>query len=505
MVRELFFQYQLHGVLSNQKTISIIKTMKITTLFIPALILTVGCSQKPHQKNSQKPNIIVVMADDLGWADVGYNGNTYFETPNLDRLASEGMVMNRFYASASNCAPSRACILTGMYTPRHGVYIPQGYARGGEATAMRWKVPTADQDSTFFTFPVSVNQVDGSFTSLAEMLKSAGYVSGRFGKWHIGDDNQGFDVSTANGVDGFTTNKNGKEARYYSDTTVAQKLTDAAIRFMTENKNRPFFVYLTHWEVHTPMAATTSRIQYFEEKARATGLQEYNAEYAAEVEVLDVSLGRMMEAVNDLGLNENTLLIYTSDNGGLMGQTTNAPLRAGKGSYYEGGIRVPFVARWPNVIAAGTKADEATIGVDLMPTFAELSGASLPANQPVDGTSMLPLFRNPQAVNDRSIFFHFPLYLGGEEVLPVYGTDKLYWKAVPSTVIMEGSSKLIYYHEYEDYELFNLKEDISESKDLKGTQSVLEERLLKNLWSWIEETGAPVPEVANETFSPTGL
>jgi arylsulfatase A-like enzyme len=478
-------------------------TIIATALMIGLPLLHMQCSAKKEQIS--KPNIILVIADDLGWADVGYNGHRYFETPNLDLLATEGIVMNRFYASAANCAPSRACILTGMFTPRHGVYIPQGYARGGETAAMRWKVPTEDEDSSFLTIPVSINNVDHSFESLAELLKTAGYMSGRFGKWHIGDDNQGFDYSTANGDDGFITNKNGKEARFYSDTVVAEKLTDAAIRFMNENKSQPFFIYLSHWEVHTPMAAAPTRVAYFKEKAEAMGLENYNAVYAAEVEALDVSLGRIMTELKRLGLEENTLLIYTSDNGGLMSQTTNAPLRAGKGSYYEGGIRVPFVARWPNMIPAGSSTDEATIGVDFMPTFAEISGAARPANQPVDGTSMLPIFKNPGYKMDRQIFFHFPLYLGGEEVLPVYGTDLLYWKAVPSTVIMEGAWKLIYYHEYESYELFNLADDISESADLRGNQPELEEKLLQNLWSWIDETNAPVSKVENTAFSLEGL
>lgn len=449
------------------------------------------------------------MADDLGWADVGYNENTYFETPNLDRLAAEGMILDRFYASSASCAPSRASMLTGMYVPRHQVYIPQGYSmfgRGNEDNylRMRWKVPTPGMDSSFFNFPVSVNHVEPEVESLAELLKKAGYVSSRIGKWHIGDDNQGFDENSANGQPGFITNLDGDEQRFYADTMVAHKMTDAAIDFIHRHKTQPFFLYLSHWEVHTPMAARTERIEYFERKAADLGLSEYNAVYAAEVEALDQSLGRIMHTLTSLGLKENTLLIYTSDNGGLMGQTDNAPLREGKGTFYEGGIRVPFVARWPDVISPGVASRESTIGIDFMPTFADITGLPVPSKQAVDGLSLLPLFQNSASELKRHVYFHFPLYLGGNQynkVLPVYNSDVKLWRAVPSTVIMDGPWKLIYYYEYDNYELFNLDEDLSETHNLAGTMPDKEAELIKSLHQWVKETNAPVPNVPNDLFT----
>ncbi len=470
-------------------------------LFITLLsVSNVSCSSRDPQ-NLSAPNIIIVLADDLGWADTGFQGQAYFETPNLDKMASEGLIMSRFYPSAANCAPSRACMLTGTYGPRHGVYIPQGYARGGNVKDMRFKVPVLGEDSSFFNFNVSVNHIDSEFTSLAELLKPAGYVSSRLGKWHIGDDNQGFDENSANGVPGYTTNINGDEARFYDDTSVGEKLTDAAIDFIQKNKDKPFFLYLSHWEVHTPMVAKQDRIEYYREKAERLGLKNANEIYAAEVEVLDISLGRILSALDEFELKENTIVIFTSDNGGLSSQTNNEPLRGGKGSYYEGGIRVPFVVRWPLAIPAGTRSDVASIGVDFMPTLAEITGANLPKTQPIDGHSLLEVWKNPEKSLVRPIFFHFPLYLGGDEktaLLPKFGGTEPYWRAVPSTVIMNGPWKLTYYYEYDSYEIYNLEDDISESKNLAGTLPDLENELLIKLQSWVEETGAPVPKVLNK-------
>lgn len=465
-------------------------------------VFFVSCNAENSQK-FRMPNIIVVLADDLGWADTGYQGNRYFETPNLDKMASEGLIMNRFYPSAANCAPSRACLLTGTYGPRHSVYIPQGYSREGKIEDMRFKVPTHGQDSSFFNFHVSVNNVAPEFTSLAELLKPAGYVTSRLGKWHIGDDLQGFDENSANGEPGYITNKNGKEDRFYDDVQVAERLTDAAIDFIRRSKDRPFFLYLSHWEVHTPMAAKKDRIEYYRAKAESMGLRNANDVYAAEVEVLDVSLGRILSALGDFELEDNTIVIFTSDNGGLASQTDNTPLRGGKGSFYEGGIRVPFVVRWPAAIPAGSRTEVASIGVDFMPTFAEITGASLPETQPVDGHSMLDVWKDPGSNLERSMFFHFPLYLGGDKktaVLPKFGGTEPYWRAVPSSVIMKGPWKLIYYYEYEKYEMYNLEDDISELVNLAGSLPELENELLVTLRKWVEETGAPVPKVLNTSF-----
>lgn len=480
----------------------------VLSFLVAILFLTLSCTQN-RESHKNPPNIVFIMADDMGWSDVGYNGAPY-ETANIDEIAEQGLVCTRFYPSAANCAPSRASILTGMYAPRHKVYIPQGLSRGGDLSRMRFKTPAWNADSSYFnTFDVSINQVDSSFVSLAEQLKKAGYVTARFGKWHIGGDNQGFDVNSATGPVGETTNRTvdhqvaknlkiqgGKEERYYADTTVAANLTNAAIQFIKENHNSPFFLYLSHWEVHTPLAAKTERIHYYKNKF-AGKKPEIDPVYAAEVEQVDRSVGKILEVLDELHLTENTLVIFTSDNGGVSNYTSNKPLRAGKGTFYEGGIRTPFCARWPKVIKPGLKTGIPVSGIDLMPTFAELSGTSLPDNQPVDGISLLPLFEGKQSGSNRSIYFHFPLYLRGggiDRVLPAWDGSENYWRAVPLSVIVKDDWKLIYYYEYDTFELFNVVVDISESHDLSAIEADKAEVLLADLMAWVKEVGAAVPD-----------
>ncbi|WP_338393090.1 sulfatase [Fulvitalea axinellae] len=463
--------------------------------------LLASCEEKKKEKPKRPPNIVIVYADDMGWADAGFNNvRAFYETPNLDRLASEGLNLRRFYPSAANCAPSRACMLTGTFTPRHGVYIPQGLSRGGSVEQMRFKVPARGADSTFNTFPVSVNQVPASFTSLAELLRQKGYASARFGKWHIGDDNQGFGVNSANGELGQITNRHGKEARYYGDTLVAERLTEASVNFMRENKDRPFFLYLAHWEVHAPNAARKGRIAYYRKKAEEQGRTDINPVYAAEVEQIDRSVGRISEALAELGLEENTLLIFTSDNGGVSANTSNLPLRAGKGTFYEGGIRTPCVMRWKGVTKPGSVSEQPVNGVDFMPTFAELSGAPLPESQPVDGESIVPLLRGKDYKRKKSMFFHFPLYLGtgnSDKVLPSYKGKSAYWRSVPCSVLIWDDWKLIYYYEYDRHELYKLSEDISEKNNLWNKDREKAQEMLAEMRRWVVETDAPVPLVEN--------
>jgi arylsulfatase A-like enzyme len=447
---------------------------------------------------ADKPNIVVIIADDLGWADVGYNGAGFFETPHIDKLAAEGMVFNRFYPSAANCAPSRASILTGTYSPRHQVYLPQGFSRGGDVSRMRFKVPTDGQNSTFITFPASVNNVSPEFESLAEVLKKSGYITARLGKWHIGDDNQGFDVNSANGEPGNVTNLCGDEKRYYDDVYVAENLTNAALGFIEENKGKPFFLYLSHWEVHAPLAAREERIGYYKTKLKKFQDRKVSPVYAAMVEQVDISVGRVIKKLKESGLEDNTVVIFTSDNGGSSSYTTNFPLRSGKGTFYEGGIRVPFCVKWPGITKSGSSTDIPVNGVDLMPTFAEIASAGLPQNQPVDGLSILPILKGEPFNSNRPLFFHFPLYLGGDSgPLPSFDGEKDYWRAVPLSVIMWGAWKLIYYYEYERYELFNLENDISEQNDLAVREVGVAMKMLDELKNWTKAVNAPIPAILN--------
>ena len=465
---------------------------------ILGLVISLSSSGAEPEK---KPNIVIVLADDLGWADVGYNGNQCLETPHIDKFARQGMVFNRFYPSAANCAPSRASMMTGMYSPRHHVYLPQGMAKG-EGSHRRWLVPTQKLPETHNLFQVNNNHVDPGLVSLAEMLKKSGYVTARLGKWHIGDDNQGFDYSSSDGTPGLVSNVGGEEERFYEDTLVAQRLTDAAIDFMGKNKKKPFFLYLSHWEVHSPMAARKNAVDRFSSQFSTKDCDGVDPVYAAEAEQLDVSLGRIMASLDSLGLTDNTLLIFTSDNGGSLKYTTNGVLKGGKGGFYEGGIRSPFVARWPGVIKSGTATSYPANGIDFMPTFAEMAGAPLPEKQPVDGISLLPVFRNPGYQKERVMYFHFPLYLGGEEgvssELPAFDTGKPMWRAVPCTTIIRGDWKMIWYDEYDKYELFNLANDISEKNNLVGKFPEVEKSLLNEIQSWVKAVDAPVPKIPSK-------
>ncbi|MFP4367664.1 MAG: sulfatase-like hydrolase/transferase, partial [Bacteroidales bacterium] len=341
--------------------------------------------------------------------------------------------------------------------------------------------------------------------SLAEMLKQGDYVTARLGKWHIGDDNQGFDLSSAQGTPNYVTNIWGLERRYYSDITVAERLTNTAIDFIHENQDKPFFLYLSHWEPHTPLAARPERIEYFRKKFTELGADEVDPVYAAMIEQLDISTGRILALLEALELEDNTMVIFTSDNGGLHRIPNNYPLRANKGSFFEGGIRTPFVVKWPGVIESGSETDFPVNGVDFMPTFAEIASVSVPESQPVDGVSILPLLKGEKMSiehDNRTMFFHFPLYLGGEESsLPVYGGgEENYWRAVPSTTMIKGDWKLIYYYEYDSYELFNLGVDISEENDLSSKEPEITQSLLNELKEWTKEVDAPIPTVPNPKF-----
>ncbi len=482
------------------------KTANVLCIVVLSLLL-VACSTRvpaDDERDIAKPNIIFIMADDLAWADVGYNGAKFYETPNIDAMAREGMVFNRFYPAGPNCAPTRACIVTGMYTPRHKLYQPGGSGKG-DVKLMRWQVPTrGEKDPAYNTFQSNHNTIDGKWVSIAETIKPAGYVTARIGKWHLGSDEQGFDLSTNDGVRPFSET----DANFYSDIHVGRKITDRAIEFIEEHRDRPFMIYLNHWEVHGPLKAERSLVdKYTDKKKTFSGDDRFNWKpvFAAEVEVVDRSVGRIRATLAELGLDDNTLVIFTSDNGGAAGSTNNLPLHGAKGSLFEGGIRTACVAVWPGRIRPGSVTDTPVSGVDMMPTFAELARADLPTTQPVDGTSIVPLLTQQDGLGDRAIFWHYPLYLAGtsyNRVLPVYGTDENYWRGVPASAIMRGDWKLIHYYEYDSIVLFNLKTDPGEKNDLSETRPEIAAKLKAELAAWVKETGAPVPNKPNPKFAP---
>lgn len=265
-----------------------------------------------------KPNIIFIMADDLGWKDVGYAGAEFFETPHIDRMAAEGMRFDAAYSSGSNCAPTRACLLSGTYTPRHGIYQPGGGSKGNPQY-MKYLVPVRfTKRSKELTqqaaeqFKVSIT-LESRFTCLPEVLKQSGYTTARIGKWHLGEDPQGFDLSTTDG-------KGSMKDDFYGDVDVAEWMTDRALKFIEQNRDGPFFLYLSHWDVHAPWQARKEVVAKYQ--AKLDGIpkdQRRNLSpiYAGMIEAVDQSVGRVLAKVDELGLSENTLIIFTSDNGGI--------------------------------------------------------------------------------------------------------------------------------------------------------------------------------------------
>lgn len=444
------------------------------------------------RQNSSTPNIVLVMADDLAWADVGYNGQKKYETPHIDQLADDGMRFNHAYSGASVCSPSRASLITGMYSPRHNIYHPGNRARG-KLEYMKLAVPNREVKNEFYDWFSVTGKLDPDVNSLARVLNPAGYVSARYGKWHVGPNEQGFDISM-------------DIQRGWRDRNSAKKLTDAGIEFMREHKDRPFFLFVSHHEVHKPLVADPEVVEKYRAKKERTG-RDFNPVYAAMVEAVDNSVGRLRAELRALGIEDNTLFIFTSDNGGFPGATSNRPLYGYKGNLYEGGIRIPTSMVWPNRIQPGSTNDTPITFVDYLPTFAELAGTSLTQSKyPVDGVSLVPLMLE-KTIPERAIFWHFPLYANLDHgvapgTFPVFGTDKMYWRGVPATVIRRGKYKLIYYYEDQSYKLFDVVNDIGETKDLSTQKPEIAAELLEELKEWTATVDAPVPDKVNPVFNP---
>lgn len=446
-------------------------------------------------KNSEnKPNFIFILIDDMGWTDVGFMGAKYYETPNIDRLAKNGMIFTQAYANAANCAPTRASLLSGQYNPRHGVFTVANSARGESKD--RRLIPIVNNE----TLPLNKN-------TIAEALKPAGYVSAAIGKWHVGNSpqQQGFDVGMERYDIGYKKGHFAANGEYLTD-----RLTHEAVKFITENKTKPFFLYLAHHAVHTPIQAKDEITKKYEEKE---GEPCHNqAEYAAMIESVDESVARINQTLGELNLSENTLLIFFSDNGGHGTYTCQKPLRGGKGMYYEGGIREPMFALWPGKIKAGTFCETPIISTDFYPTFIELAGIEKPKNYILDGESIVPLLNGKTTLKRDAIFWHFPGYLEAYSGLTQDSRDPVF-RSRPVSVIRKGDWKLLQFYEEwvleggrekissnNSVELYNIKNDIGETKNLCNVEVEKRDELLNELLKWQKETGARIPTVANVEY-----
>ena len=481
----------------------------------------------------ESPNVIFIMVDDYGWADVGYNGSKFYETPNIDRLASEGMNFTNGYAAASISSPSRVSLMTGKYPARTGItdWIP-GYQYGQtpQQLGKRYKMIAPEMPLN-----MSLEEV-----TIAEAFKEHGYATYHVGKWHCAEDSiyypqyQGFDVNVGGWLkgspNGIRRSQGGKGA-YYSpyrnpyltDGPDGEYLTDRlgeeSVKLIkSTDKNQPFFLYLAFYAVHTPIEAKPEHVEYFKRKAVKMGIDtiapftqdlewykkaehkaghwkertiQSDAEYAALIYSMDENVGKVLKALKENGLEENTIVCLLSDNGGLStaegSPTCNAPLRAGKGWLYEGGIREPFLIKYPKLVRAGSVCNTPVVAVDFYPTSLDMADLPLKPEQHVDGKSLLPLLEGDSSYDRGPLFFHYPHYGGKGDT--------------PAGAIRMGDYKLIEFYEDGHVELYNLKDDISEQNDLSKEKPELAAELLSRLKEWRISCDAKMP-VMNKYYKP---
>ena len=474
--------------------------MKISNLDRRDFLKTCGCLYTSmllasgfscQDRRSRKPNIIFILVDDLGWKDVGFMGSRFYETPNIDRLASQGMVFTNAYANAPNCAPTRACLLSGQYSPRHGVYTVASSERG--QARFRKLIPIKNTTT-----------LSSDITTIAEAIKISGYVSASIGKWHLGKDpeggpvSQGFDVNVGGTHAGspksyFSPYKNecladGPEGEFLTD-----RLTDEAIGFIEQNREKPFFLYLPHYAVHTPIQAKKEIIKKYENKKGDNG--QNHPVYAAMIESTDQGVGKIVAKLEELNLTDNTIIFFFSDNGGYGPVTTMKPLRGSKGMLYEGGIRVPMFVKWPGKITPGTRCDTPVIGIDFYPTILQMTGVQKRPDHILDGESLVPILTKQETLK-RSLYWHFPAYL--QAFKGVQGI----WRTTPAGAIRQGDWKLIEFFEDGRLELYNLNQDIGESENLAQKYPDKVKSMHQDLVAWRESIKAPVPTEKNPLYNP---
>jgi len=444
----------------------------------------------PHSSFSAQPNVVLILADDLGWTDLACYGSDLYETPHLDRLAREGMRFTQNYAACTVCSPTRSALMTGKYPARTHItdWIPGRMPENPKLLTPDWTRYLPQEEVT-----------------IAECFKAAGYATGSIGKWHLGEgenapEKQGFDLNIAGTNEGsppsyiapwkIPTLSEGTDGDYLTD-----RLGEEAAAFVARTKDRPFFLYLPHFAVHTPVQGRPDLVKKYEAKIKP-GLKQTNPGYAAMMESMDSAVGRVLSALDQHQLTSNTIVIFTSDNGGRVPTTTNIGLRVGKGSAYEGGLRVPLIVRWPGVTKAGSITDTPTITMDLFPTLLDMTGV-VPVNSTSatgasgrDGISLVPVLRDGGGLRRSDFFWHYPHHqhyqLGG---------------SMPFGVVRSGDFKLIEFYNDMRVELYDLKADLAEQHDLAATQPAKATELRERLHVWREKVGAQMP-LPNPAYDP---
>ncbi|MBD3674673.1 MAG: sulfatase [Planctomycetaceae bacterium] len=448
-----------------------------------SLLVLFVVSATTNSAIAEKPNFLIFLVDDMGWVDPECYGSPFHETPNINRLAEQGMKFTDAYAACPVCSPTRASIVTGKYPATLNLtdFIP-GHWRPWEKLVvpeMNRNLPL--QEQTF-----------------AELLKPAGYVSGSFGKWHLGDaqhnpGQQGFDEFTVTGGRHFAPRfRTTPPEEIPAGTYLADYLTDKAEDFLERHQDEPFVLYLPHYAVHIPLEAKEELVAKYEQKPKTDPRRVNNPTYAAMVEHIDRSLGRIMNKLDELALSENTVLIFFSDNGGLYQRfdkqgepvMVNLPLRDEKGSLYEGGIRVPLIVRWPGKVNAGTVCHTPVSSVDFVPTMLDLAGIDSPDVR-FDGTSLVPLLTGEGPLDRDGIYWHYPHY----------------HHTTPAGAVRAGDWKLIEYFDDGRTELYNLKTDLSETENLVERHPDKANQLLQQLRSWRTSINAKMP-TPNPEYDP---
>ncbi|HUG19143.1 MAG TPA: sulfatase [Planctomycetaceae bacterium] len=446
------------------------------------------------------PNIVFILADDLGWRDLSNEGSTYYESPHIDRIAREGMKFTRGYAACQVCSPSRASILTGKYPTKHGITAYIG-DRSGEA----WR--GTDRSDSHFPAEYERN-LRASEITLAEVLQDAGYKTFFAGKWHLGSKgswptDHGFDINKGGWDVGsprggfFSPWENPNLEPGPAGESLTLRLGQETAKFIASNKDQPFLAYLSFYAVHAPIQTTPELWKKYRDKAAEAGLADERFMfdrrlavrqvqdcpiYAGMIETMDDAVGIVLKQLDDLGIADNTIVCFTSDNGGVSSgdafATSNLPLRGGKGRQWEGGIREPFYIKVPGLTKGGETSEVPVSGIDWYPTLLELANLSVPLQQEIDGVSLVPLLKG-QTIAERPLYWHFPHYgnQGGE----------------PSSIISENDWKLIHYHEDGRDELYHLIEDPIEQNDLASSEPARTKTHRAKLDAWLKATDAKFP------------
>ena len=455
------------------------------------VIPVVSCNSPSAQKDSDKPNVILLLVDDLGWRDVGFMGSKYFETPNLDKLSSRGMIFTSAYAACAVSSPTRASIITGRYPARVGItdWIRARFQSG--TNGIHAPEPFEENPDRNLRTPSNPYWMELSEITIAEILKQSGYFTCHIGKWHLGTDNyypekQGYDLNIG-GCDmgqpvnyfdpytnekgvGFPNLKSRKEGEYLVD-----RLADELKTVVTDHKDKPFFISMCYYAVHTPLMGRQKIIDKYKAKSAVDGQK--NPVYASMVESMDQAVGTLISTLKENKLFDNTIIVFMSDNGGLLGSTDNTPLRSGKGYPYEGGIRIPMFYYWKGHIKPGSSCDLPVSTVDFLPTICSLTNSPLPETI-LDGRDISPVFRGEKP-GHVPLFWHFPHYRVKD--------------VVPYSIIRDGDWKLIKRYEGNEYELFNLKDDEGEKRDLSGEYPGKVKELNDRLLDWLKATNARMP------------